>query len=260
MEEKDNKATEDAFDEEYQMPLDTINPDYEVEPEGKPQTPKANVNVRKIIIIGVVALVILVFAIEFLSSFFNKSQVSAIKPSQEIQIKPIERQQTVITQPTPPPQSVRQTANISSDLEKRLSTLEQSQSNLMSAVNSVNGQLGTIKTNVEVLTPKIEELRQALENLTLQLNKQSQEIAILNIRTKPKIKPKSIHKRLNYFKYNIQAIIPGRAWLIAKNGSTITIREGSSIPGYGIVTLIDSQQGRVMTSSGKIIRFSQQDS
>ena len=58
----------------------------------------------------------------------------------------------------------------------------------------------------------------------------------------------------------MQAVIPGRAWLIANNGSTITVREGTPIPGYGIAKIIDPIKGRVMTSSGKEIRFSQDDS
>ena len=60
--------------------------------------------------------------------------------------------------------------------------------------------------------------------------------------------------------YYIQAVIPGRAWIIATNGSTLTVREGTNIAGYGIVRLIDPLDGRIVTSSGQIIRFSQEDS
>ena len=60
--------------------------------------------------------------------------------------------------------------------------------------------------------------------------------------------------------YYIQAVIPGRAWLIATNGSTLTVREGSTIPGYGIVRKIDPNLGKVFMSTGKVIRFSQLDS
>ncbi|HAF87135.1 MAG TPA: type IV secretion protein IcmG, partial [Legionellales bacterium] len=60
--------------------------------------------------------------------------------------------------------------------------------------------------------------------------------------------------------YYIKAVIPGRAWLIAANGSTLTVSEGTNIKGYGMVKLIDSTQGRILTSSGRVIRFSQQDS
>ena len=60
--------------------------------------------------------------------------------------------------------------------------------------------------------------------------------------------------------YYIQAVIPGRAWLVSSQGLTITVREGTSVPGYGIVKLIDPNQGRILTSSGRTITFSQQDS
>jgi intracellular multiplication protein IcmG len=65
---------------------------------------------------------------------------------------------------------------------------------------------------------------------------------------------------MHYSRYNIQAVIPGRAWLIATNGATLTVSQGTAIPGYGIVKLIDPVQGKVTTSSGQIIRFSQEDS
>jgi len=60
--------------------------------------------------------------------------------------------------------------------------------------------------------------------------------------------------------YFLQAIIPGRAWLISTNGDTVTVREGTRISSYGVVRFIDAKRGRVLTSSGQVIRFSQEDS
>ncbi|MBA3536672.1 MAG: type IV secretion protein IcmG, partial [Tatlockia sp.] len=87
------------------------------------------------------------------------------------------------------------------------------------------------------------------------------EIVLLTEKAKPKpVRRRLIVKSAPRLMYFIQAIIPGRAWLIATNGSTITVREGTRIAGWGVVKLIDPIQGRVLTSSGRIIRFSQRDS
>ena len=45
--------------------------------------------------------------------------------------------------------------------------------------------------------------------------------------------------------YTVQAIIPGRAWLRAKNGDTLTVAEGDDIKGIGRVTKIDPYDGVV---------------
>ena len=82
---------------------------------------------------------------------------------------------------------------------------------------------------------------------------------------KPKPKPvilKSVkrHKKGVVLRYAVKAVIPGRAWLLASNGSTLTVRRGTPIQGYGVVTGIDAVRGYVFTSYRKLIRFSQEDS
>jgi intracellular multiplication protein IcmG len=109
---------------------------------------------------------------------------------------------------------------------------------------------------------KMAELNQVITQLNAKLETQSQVIERLTVRTAPKPpKPRVLNGFLNQrLKYYVQAVIPGRAWLIATNGATLTVREGTLISGYGVVKLIDPTQGRVLTSSGRIIRFSQSDS
>lgn len=52
----------------------------------------------------------------------------------------------------------------------------------------------------------------------------------------------------------IHAIIPGRVWLRASDGSTLTVTMGDVIPGYGKVMVIDAPSSTVVTSSGVVIR------
>ena len=53
---------------------------------------------------------------------------------------------------------------------------------------------------------------------------------------------------------SVHAIIPGRAWLKSKDGSTITVTEGDSLERYGKVLVIDASNGVVITSSGVTLR------
>jgi len=50
--------------------------------------------------------------------------------------------------------------------------------------------------------------------------------------------------------YNVQAIIPGRAWLKSANGETLTVAEGDVIRDVGRVTKIDPYDGVVEINTG----------
>lgn len=57
--------------------------------------------------------------------------------------------------------------------------------------------------------------------------------------------------------YNVQAIIPGRAWLRSDNGETITVAEGDVLKNIGRVTKIDPYDGIVeINTGGKIVSLS----
>lgn len=57
--------------------------------------------------------------------------------------------------------------------------------------------------------------------------------------------------------YNVQAIIPGRAWLRSTNGETLTVAEGDDIKGYGRVTKIDPYDGVVeLNINGRTVSLS----
>ena len=139
--------------------------------------------------------------------------------------------------------------------------MEVSQGNLGNEVTTLNNQVGTISTNVADMNTKIDQLTQTINALANQLAQQSQQIAVLSARPRPAVRHYvSRAQRTPAVYYYIQAVIPGRAWLVSSQGATITVREGTSVPGYGVVKLIDPNQGRVLTSSGRSITFSQQDS
>ncbi len=215
---------------------------------------------------ALIAIVVIVFAMlmyKMIGYFFldKKDTVAVQNPSQPIaQVVSQPTIQPVInTVPTAPVQSIITVDN--SDLNKKVAAIDISQQNVRSEIGTVSQQVTTVNNNVQNLNNQIASLNQVINNLSTQLAKQSEEINLLMVRTQPKRVVKQVIKITTQpLIYYIQAVIPGRAWLIGTNGSTLTVREGTKISGYGVVKLIDPLEGRVVTSSGQVIRFSQEDS
>jgi intracellular multiplication protein IcmG len=106
----------------------------------------------------------------------------------------------------------------------------------------------------------VSELNRMIAALSDKLDSQAKTIESLAAKPVVRKTHPIVGRNKPLVQYNIQAVIPGRAWIVATNGTTLTVREGSKVPGYGLVKLIDPNQGRVITSSGRVIRFSQEDS
>ncbi|KTD13336.1 type IVB secretion system protein IcmG/DotF [Legionella jamestowniensis] len=265
------------YSDEYQFSdLDVISPDTNEETTSSDAVKKeSNTNIRRNALVAVIVIIIAMLAYKFLGPLFTKKPQSAdtvpslatTSTSQPATLAPQQPQvQTVTPSELPPP--VETTPPVTqptptvdtTEITQRLSALEVNQQNLRSEMDSLNSQLATINTNLNALATKIAQLNQTLTVIVTRVEEQSKEISVLTIRTKPKPVRKVVIKAPPPPSYFIQAIIPGRAWLIAQNGSTITVREGTQVAGYGVIKLIDSRQGRVLTSSGRVIRFSQQDS
>ena len=264
---------EEQYSDEYQFSdLDEINSDTLGEDESiiaseEKQPTEGKKDIKRNALIAIVLIVLAMLGYKFLGSFFaakgSKTEIASVPPLSTGTPQPakIQEQPAVVPVQTVPPPVVSQPTIDNSQVTQKLSALEMSQQNMRSEVNTVNTQLSGINTNVNELTEKIANLNQIISSLASKLEQQSERIAVLTERTKPKLRPRRIIARgPSAPLYYIQAVIPGRAWLIAANGSTLTVREGTHLAGYGVVRLIDPNQGRVVTSSGKVIRFSQQDS
>ncbi|MGQ3892562.1 type IVB secretion system protein IcmG/DotF [Legionella sp. CNM-4043-24] len=252
-------------DDEYQFAdLDTMGVDMENEESGfgspeKPgvslgQEPKKDIIRNALIVVAIVVVLMVLY--KFLGSLFHKD-VEAVKSRQ--QTPPVAQTAPIVPDVTPLPQAP--SADLS-NVTQKLSDLETSQQSLRADLNGMNSQLNSINENISSLNSKLAALNQSLLTLSGRIEQQSGELSSL-IARQNKPKPAPVVKRRVYaprVQYSIQAIIPGRAWLIAQNGSTLTVREGTIIPGLGTVRLIDPNQGRVVMSTGQVIRFSQQDS
>lgn len=221
-------------------------------------------NVKRNAIIAVIAFVVLMFAYKFIGSylFSSKDTISEIKPAiTEPVPAPIQPASNV--EPTPPipaPSLNVTTSEPSAEMKSNLSSLVLGQENLNSQISTFSGQIDNLNSNVDALNAKISDLERLITNLSSKLDSQAQIIERMSAKPAKAVVRHTERPVKHIVRYYIQAVIPGRAWLVDDNGNTLTVREGSHIPGYGRVRLIDPNQGRVMTSSGMIIRFSQSDS
>ena len=262
----------DEYNDEYHFAdLDEISPDSlndedeaVTEDTPKKQSVKGSNDIRRNALIAVGAIVLAMLGYKFLGSFFSSKnqpaqQIATVSPASVTpppQSAPVQPQADM-----PPPQPVVVQPNPdSSQIGQKLSVLEANQQSMRSEISSLNNQLGGINTNVNEVTQKIASLNQMLTELVSKIEQQSDVIARLTERARPKPVRRVVIRGPQQPSYYIKAVIPGRAWLIATNGSTLTVREGTPIPGYGVVRLIDPNQGRVLTSSGQVIKFSLQDS
>lgn len=217
--------------------------------------------VKKGVIVLIVVFVVIV-AYKIIGSFSSDKKI-VIQKSAEIippvpaappQLTPVSQTPAYVTNQPP-------VSNGDSKVSQKLTELESTQQSMRTDVSSVNDQLGGISKNVDSLIAKLNDLNTVIANLSVKVDEQSHEIDQLTMqRIKPKKVQHVVRKGIAYPKYFLQAVIPGRAWLIATNGATLTVREGTVVAGYGMVKLIDPRQGRVTTSSGQVIRFSQEDS
>ncbi len=231
--------------------------------------PQKNIKRNALIAVGLIVFAMLMY--KFIGGMFSSKSTSAVPkeapiaevtpppppPPIKTEIAPEPITAAPVQQPPPP---VVQENN--SALQQKVASIEANQQSVQSEVSSMNQQVGNVNNNVSTLSAEITKLNQVISNLSGMVAKQSEEINVLMERTKPKpvrriVRLQQVNQQVIYY---INAVIPGRAWLIGSNGSTLTVREGTKIAGYGIVKLIDSMQGRVLTSSGRVIRFSQEDS
>lgn len=263
-------ADKNEFDEEYQFSeLDepsqvsdkSLSEPLDASLKGSNKAQATDVRRNALIVIAVVVLMMVLY--KFVGAFMsNKRLADSDKPLQS-QTVSIDSSTAIPNNPEP----VIQTATIetppspqtnTTEVAQQVAALQMAQQSLRQDMNALNNQLSAVNGQLSDLSTKIAQLTTIVGNVSSTVELQVQKIQALT--PKPKIVKKFVGPRPVMMTYSIQAVIPGRAWLIAQNGSTITVREGTTIPGYGIVKLVDPIQGQVLTSSGRIIKFSQSDS
>jgi intracellular multiplication protein IcmG len=209
------------------------------------------------IVVSFVILCMLMYTIVVKISTHRKNEIKSVVPA-----APVTTVQAPPVVPTPPPVMPSSPTIPAVAVDQKMVDLSQSQESMKADVLMMKTQLSDLDNNVNNLATKMVELNQQLEKITTHLDAQASEFDKLLHPPVRKVKHVKTRKVcvVPLMKYYVEAIMPGRAWLIAENGATLTVRRGSVIPGYGTVRSIDDRQGCIRTSNRALICFSQDDS
>ncbi len=240
-------------------------------PPGRGRFDHLDPNVLKIIrkgIISVAALFFVLFMYKIVLSFTHsttakkQSTVTAAAVATTAMEKIETAKKTPPVQPLITASSQKETSH--TNASGAVSSLTQEQKRMDTEVTAMRTQVSTVTQSVNDVATKMAELQQTLLVLNERLEQQSQQMTRLQSMTRAKhatsSKPSpSTRPAIPKAVYSIQAIIPGRAWIMSNQGKTLTVSRGSAVPGYGTVRTVNAKVGRVFTSSGRVIRFSQAD-
>ena len=275
-------AENDQYEDEYQFAdLDSISTDPQDDAEyadsgseggSSGYLQENNVKRNALIAVGVVILLLILY--KFFGAMFSSEKSSTENQTQQAQSKaqptdvqnkqPNSQQQSKqpsIVQPTPQSLDNNRTATQQPQVDKKLSTIEVSQQSLRSDVNNLGNQMQSMSSTMSEMSSQVAQLNRVISSLNSKINEQNRDMERLRAQLHKKMTKKVVKKPSRPPEvFYVQALIPGRAWLNSSYGTTLTVRVGSKIPGYGIVKLIDPHQGRVLTSSGKMILFHHHDS
>lgn len=140
-------------------------------------------------------------------------------------------------------------------MEAQMADIDKKMAQEQEAITRIEGALSNMQSEMANLTS-------VLQGITTQLAEQQMRAAAAQREAEAKKKAAAArqHKRVVKRRiFYLKAVVPGRAWLQAADGTTTTIGLGQTLSGYGHVVEIDAAQGFVLTSSGEVIRFNSDD-
>jgi hypothetical protein len=146
--------------------------------------------------------------------------------------------------PSPPPSAAaQQTADANEKMEQLHTQYTQQYNDFSNQNKTLQNQVQTLNSRVSVMESQLSQLVQAL-------TQRVQENSTAGAPDTNQVMPAQPRVFEGKVSYNVQAIIPGRAWLKAENGETLTVAEGDVIKGVGRVTKIDPYDGLVEINTG----------
>lgn len=178
--------------------------------------------------------------------------------------------------------STKQSMDRMNGLESRMNELMDSMTNINQGIGQVSKDIGGISETVQKLSKDVKVLKAKAQeeqaaNANAEMNQPGVAPMTMNgVKSEPKTTvnsqkeqvggANSIANQRNEAIANqrneafttptlvVHAIIPGRAWLKTREGTTITVTEGDTLDRYGKVLVIDAANGVVITSSGVTLR------
>jgi intracellular multiplication protein IcmG len=157
-------------------------------------------------------------------------------------------------------------ANVPASSNDQLTQLTQMHGIVKSHLERITDQNESLNGAVAQLGLTTSSMNTTLSNITENLSKMNENIQSINRRLMDLQKLETVQQseldkekterlRREKVTYQVQALVPGRAWLKGTDGSTLTVSRGDNLPNYGTVDRVDVGQGLVVTSSGRILRY-----
>lgn len=244
---------------EYQFQDDQDIHEYKYEDKPVSETP-ASVSGKRRPIAMIVGIIIAIFVIYEIGHLLFRSKIKTIAPQSAVVSQPVIPVQQVTQKPA---QMNNNLTGLNSspvsqapspDQEALTDQLSKLQTSVQSLADSLDKQqfqnqtsTMSVQESINGLGDKLDQAVESLQALTAaEQTRQAQEQQA----ARDKIRQQAAYRKQK--QYFVDAVIPGRAWLKAIDGSTITVALGQKVPGYGVVTLIDPYSGVVKTSTGII--------
>ncbi len=151
-------------------------------------------------------------------------------------------------------------------VNERLQSLEQKSATSQAVLDKLSSQISQLQGTLADLNSHVTSVTDSVQSINTKIAQQQAEAkaqALAGTKAK-EVKRKLAIKKIRETPkpvYFVRAMVQGRAWLSRGcEGGTLTVAIGDTIPGYGIVRLIDPHQGTLTTSAGAIIGYSPEDS
>jgi intracellular multiplication protein IcmG len=153
---------------------------------------------------------------------------------------------TVVTTPTVTPANTD--AAIAAMAATNDKLMNQLQTEYSQKVTDFSNQSKALQDQMQTLSSRVAGLESQLSQLVQTITRQTGMGGTTSLNVVPAQQPAPIVEPK--ITYNVQAIIPGRAWLKSDNGETLTVAEGDTIKELGRVSKIDPYDGVVEVNTG----------
>lgn len=237
MSEKEKSNSDEYYYSDYQ--------EDNVEIESKKEKQTAFSSLKTLISSNLKIVVIIIIAI-LLLIYFNFFHKGSVKKNPE----PLLPAKSQVVAETPVKNS--NTKDLLDNFQKNYSFDSQVLDNILKDQRNIKQSLEQLARAQQMIDKKIDSLyaeNKMLQNNLKELIGLAQTTKNALVKNQLKNTPQSISLKLFY----VQAMVPGRAWIIGEFGKLMTVKVGDKLPSYGIVQSIDVENNIIRTSSGRNI-------
>jgi intracellular multiplication protein IcmG len=233
---------EKKIPDEYKYPSEEY---YKAHPESRMEgeiTPRRSTMSRRVLIfLGLLIAIAVVYLI---------LTITTRKPTETGQIAVVPQKPAVLTQPKPQAITVAPSQPEAAMTRSLQQLTEQTQNN-QQAIAALQTQLQQLQSELSQITNSVTMVTTQIQALAGEVRSLAKERALSQAKQGLRAPKVTL--------YHLKALVPGRAWLQSPKGHMTTVTIGDRLPGYGIIQMINTEQGIVTTSSGAIIQYGAKD-